>query len=89
MHALGFSSGVWQRYFRDPETGKQYVPTASFQERGETVQKFVSPNTLKKGQEYFNCGSLNGCVLLYHKIFCQPIFLLSRNFKFQALEKLK
>lgn len=63
MHALGFSGGVWKKYFKDPVSGKPYLPIANFTERGETVVKFTSPNTLQKGKEYFGCGALNGSFL--------------------------
>jgi len=60
FHALGFSAGIWTRNYKNPFTGKAYVPTQNFTERGETVTQFIGPNTLDRVREYFQCPTLNG-----------------------------
>jgi len=62
FHALGFSSYVWQKYYKTP-TGQPYSPIRNFTERGEAVNKLVSPNVLREGQKFMGCASLNGVEL--------------------------
>jgi len=64
-HVLGFSSDMFPNYLK-PDGTKWGKVTQTFNERGDTVTKIVTPKALKAAATHFGCSNLNGAELENH-----------------------
>jgi len=63
VHALGFSSSLFQYYKDENGALRSQVTTTETLSTGKNITKIVTPNALRAAREHFYCSSLNGVQL--------------------------